>query len=106
MNRSGPRRGVLISRPLRPKRGQTLTGVYSTKYEAGEYPFCRGTIIRADPDTFDGTGVILSEPSSCGGDVGRLAIVGPGRDFGDEVRRLLRTAPTSSGERAWTRLTA
>ena len=93
----------LISRPLRPKRGQTLTGVYSTKYEAGPYPFVGGTIIRADPDTFDGTGVILSEPSSYGVTLERLAIVGPGRDFGDEVHGVyFGPRSTSSGERAWT----
>ena len=95
----------LISAPIRPLRTQTLEGVYSNKYEAGEFPWgqTNGSILRADPATFNGDSVIHSDPGSYGVTLSRLAIVGPGGDFGSPVHGVyFGSREDAWGERAWT----
>lgn len=95
----------LLSAPLRPQRSQILEGVYSTKYEAGEFPWgaLNGSILRADPNTFTGDAVIVSEPSAYGVTISRLAIVGPGGAHPSIVHGIYFGASASgAGERAWT----
>ena len=95
----------LVSAPIRPKRSQILEGVYSTKYEAGAWPWgvANGSILRANPDTFSGSAVVVSEPSSYGCTLSRLAIVGPGPSHGAVVHGVYFGASADgAGERAWT----